>query len=163
MYHYFLKVYKTIMFVPIVKKGYQKLPGNYGSISILSVVASVWENSSRRIISFHGHFYFFIKTSFDSYVVLQFGCVIRCNIWIKNCLSENRSVAGIFDDITKAFDYVCHKTLLSIWGVRRVMFRRFHCCLLNRKQHFLVGSGLSEPLIMRSGVPQGSIHGAIYF
>lgn len=69
-------------------------------------------------------------------------------------------------DLSKAFDTVDFNILLdklSFYGIKDVELLWFRNYLFNRTQTVEVNSVLSEPLISKCGVPQGSILGPLLF
>ena len=77
---------------------------------------------------------------------------------------DNKTVAGILMDLSKAFDSVPHDVLLAKLATCCIvdnLVLYIHSCYLNRKQGVRIDSILSEFNIVVSGVPQGSIVGPI--
>jgi hypothetical protein len=73
---------------------------------------------------------------------------------------------GIFLDVKKAFDCVCHEILLrklECYGVRGIALEWFRSYLSERKQIVKFGEVQSYELIVKCGVPQGSILGPLLF
>ena len=81
-------------------------------------------------------------------------------------LDKGNFTAGVFLDLSKAFDTVNHSILLEklekagIWGIPLVWFRSF---LANRKQFVSLSNTHSEHKGISIGVPQGSVLGPILF
>ncbi len=72
----------------------------------------------------------------------------------------------IFIDLRKAFDSVPHNELLmKLWrmGIADKLWLWFKDYLNNRKHYVQLGHVSSELLLVRSGVPQGSILGPLLF
>ena len=80
---------------------------------------------------------------------------------ITNSFSKGEYTLGIFIDLSKAFDTVDHKILLSkldLYGIRGTTKKWFKDYLNNRKQYLNAEVGnLGDPCIVSCGVPQGSI------
>ena len=80
---------------------------------------------------------------------------------------ENEYTLGVFIDLSKAFDTVDHKILLSkleTYGVKRNLLKWFENYLTNRKQYVQINNNEKtafENVIC--GVPQGSILGPLLF
>ena len=69
-------------------------------------------------------------------------------------------------DLSKAYDCLPHDLLiakLAAYGFGHHSLLLIHSYLSNRKQHMKVGSGFSEWLGIKSGVPQGSVLGPLFF
>ena len=76
------------------------------------------------------------------------------------------AVAYIGLDFQKAFDYVCHNKLLvrlASLGIAGNLLEWIKSFLSDRQQRTRVGSALSDPMNINSGVIQGSCIGPILF
>ena len=86
---------------------------------------------------------------------------------ICSSFEENKYTLGIFIDLSKAFDTVNHKILLSKlenYGVRGKNFEWFKSYLTNRNQAAVVFEKKTTNLLqIECGVPQGSILGPLLF
>jgi hypothetical protein len=85
---------------------------------------------------------------------------------IYSWLEEGYYVAGIYFDLSKAFDTVDHSILLHKLyynGVRGTAFNWFKDYLSNRKQYTCVGNVNSSLSDIVCGVPQGSVLGPLLF
>ena len=84
-----------------------------------------------------------------------------------NAIDEGKAVtAVVFNNVSEAFDSICHETLLSklkslAYSPRALAW--FRSYLTNRQQLTRVGTSVSSPLTVTHGVPQGSILGSILF
>ena len=73
---------------------------------------------------------------------------------------------AVFIDFRKAFDTMDHDLLvkkLHVYGMDFNTIKWFESYLDDRYQKVFVNSHLSDPLLIRSGVPQGSIVGPVLF
>lgn len=159
---------KDALVVPVFKKGDTKLLGNYRPISLLPVMAKVIEKVvKKRLLSFYSKFSFFSENQLGFIEGKSTeDALVKVLTELQNGLNDNRSTAGVFIDITKAFDCVDHQILLeklSISGVRGIPLQWFKSYLSERKQRVRVGNCVSEPLTVKYGVPQGSVLGPILF
>ena len=78
----------------------------------------------------------------------------------KKALDENKFVAAILMDLSKAFDCLPHKLLinkLDAYGVSESALKLIKNYLSNRKQCVKIGNIMSEWEDIYKGVPQGSI------
>ena len=75
-------------------------------------------------------------------------------------------VDTLYMDMSKAFDKVCHHRLLRKlcgFGFRGNLLQWFYSYLTDRCQRVTVFGVTSDPLSIRSGIPQGSILGQALF
>ena len=94
---------------------------------------------------------------------------LACNFLnnlISECFNNNNAVLAIFLDMTKAFDSLNHKILLSKldrYGFRGQVNNWFGSYLRDRTQTVCLNNGYSQPRLILHGVPQGSILGPLLF
>ena len=77
---------------------------------------------------------------------------------------KNEIIGSAFIDLSKAFDYVCHTTLLEklpLYGFCGNSLQRFKSYLLGRRQRVVFGGVESDLTDVCKGVPQGSILGPL--
>ena len=81
--------------------------------------------------------------------------------------NENReTIMSVFLDLSKAFDTINHKLLLSkleFYGIRGIALDWFKSYLANRKQYVIYNNKTSDNLDITCGVPQGSVLGPLLF
>ena len=73
---------------------------------------------------------------------------------------------AIFTDLSKAFDSVDHEILISkleLYGLKDIELDWFRNYLTDQKQLVSFGKEISDPCLITSGVPQGSILGSLLF
>lgn len=159
---------KLAKVVPIFKKGELDNPNNYRPISLLSVFDKIFEKLvNQRLLDFlekhkilYRYQFGFRKNYSTSMALLE--TIDNC---IKNLDNQN-IVLALFLDLEKAFDTVCHKTLLMKlynYGVRGKMYFWLQNYLTNRKQYTKVNDIQSPTSSIALGVPQGSILGPLLF
>ena len=81
-------------------------------------------------------------------------------------LIKEYEVRGVFLDISKAFDKVCHGGLifkLERNGISGKLSRLIKDFLSNRKQRVDLNRQCSSSMDVQAGVPQGSILGPLFF
>ena len=75
-------------------------------------------------------------------------------------MDHGKHVAGIYMDLSKAFDTVDHEILfqkLQHYGIRGLPLQWFKSYLTNRKQYTIANKATSEESTITYGVPQGSV------
>lgn len=162
------KIWKEANVTPVFKKDDPSDYRNYRPISLLSTVGKVLE----RIIHKHTYNFFIANNVISS---LQSGFVMGdstvnqlTDIYNTFCraLDNGLEVRAIFCDISKAFDRVWHKGLLSKLesvGISGGLLRWFCDYLDNRKQRVVLPGASSDWVTINAGVPQGSILGPLLF
>nr|CAI5865274.1 unnamed protein product [Callosobruchus analis] len=169
-----LKINKV---VPILKKGDEELMDNYRPIALSSVLSKIFEYCyADRLVRF-----------LDTYNILsknQFGfrakhstsdAIFAFMEKIVSHIESGECPAGIFCDLSSAFDCVSHEILkvkAEKYGIRGKSLEWMTSYLTNRKQYVSLKSTLengcnaninSNILTNGIGVPQGSILGPILF
>ena len=80
---------------------------------------------------------------------------------------DNGKIIGMLAlDLRKAFDIVNHKFFvdkLKHYGRSRITLNWFRSYFVNRTQMACINGSVSDPLIITTGVPQGSIIGPLLF
>ena len=85
---------------------------------------------------------------------------------ISSSVDNKEYCAGIFLDLSKAFDTVNHAILinkLGHYGIRGLALKWTCSHLSDRKQYVECNGVASEYLTVKWGVPQGSILGTLFF
>src|SRR6266516_5996319 len=160
-----LKIAKVI---PIYKKGSHAELGNYRPISLLKIFSKIFEHIvAARVSSF------FVKYNLLYNDQFGFRSKHSTNLALLNTVADIlRSlvkinyVAGIFLDLSKAFDSIPHTILLkklSHYGIRGQMLNWFKSYLMNRSQYTCVNGYNSTCMNIEYGVPQGSVLGPLLF
>lgn len=159
---------KIARVIPIYKSGDRREINNYRPISILPAFNKIFEKIiSLRLINYlecnnllteyqHG---FRAHRSTES-AILQF-----IN-YVYLALEEKKHVAGVFIDLSKAFDTLDHNILvhkLKYLGIRGEPLNLFKSYLIGRKQAVYCNQSYSPLKSIDKGVPQGSVLGPIFF
>ena len=153
---------------PIYKKDNEELLENYRPVSTLPVFGKILEKIIySRLYSFfisqgivHGNQFGFRKGHSTSHALNY--SVEK----IQSLLNDKQHVLGIFIDLSKAFDTIDHKKLLTKlnnYGIRGNALKLIGSYLSNRKQYVSVLDEKSSELEVKFGVPQGSVLGPLLF
>ena len=154
--------------VPIFKSGHQGLAVNYRPISLTSHIIKILEKIVRNEISNHlevnnlynpGQHGFRQGRSCLSQLLEHYEKILRI-------LEEGWNVDTIYLDFSKAFDKVDHSILidkLKILGITGKIENWIKSFLSGRQQQVIVNGFLSDPVLVKSGVPQGSVIGPLLF
>ena len=164
----FPDVWKTAKVTPVRKSGPLHDFGNFRPISVLPLLSKIIE---KRV---HSHFYSYLDTHGLLYVAQSgFRAMHSCETallnlttrWLKS-MNDGLMTGVILLDLRKAFDLVNHTLLLE-------KLKLYQCCgktlewftsyLNERKQMVNFKNNISDPELVKSGVPQGSILGPLLF
>ena len=159
---------KTARIIPIYRKDEPNLFGNYRPISILLAFSKFLEKVmydkmidfiNKHNILFENQYGF--RSQHSTSLAL-----IRLIDQISSSIDSKKFCAGIFLDLSKAFDTVNHEILLNKlenYGFRGTALQWVRNYLSSRKQYVEFNSVSSVSQIVTCGVPQGSILGPLLF
>lgn len=169
--------FKIGKIVPIHKKGSRKDPKMYRPISLLPTKSKIFEKIIKSRLTRHLNINYILNErqfGYLSNVGTADAIATLINDVIKQ-LNEKKKVAGLFLDLSSAFDTVNHNILLfkmSHYGIRGKVLELFKSYLTNRKMYVEI-SNIDANLVQKThrskltdvkiGVPQGSILGPIFF
>ena len=141
---------------------------NYRPISLLPNFSKFFEKvMHNRLVEF--------ANSNDIFYQLQFGfrknhstalSLIYLVNKIATSIDQNEITAGVFLDLSKAFDTLDHQILfhkLEHYGVCGPALQWIKSYFSNRNQFVQINDTRSSEQIIRRGVPQGSILGPLFF
>ena len=160
--------WKYAKITPLFKKGLSTDMDNYCPISVLPLVSKVLE----RIV--HHQLHSFLS---EHKLLNPYQCGFRRNHstkfaaiafldYIRRRVDLGLLTGAVFIDLRKAFDSVDHEILISkleSYGLRDIELDWFRNYLTDRKQLVSLGKEISDPCLITSGVPQGSILGPLLF
>ena len=164
----FPSVLKVGRISPINKKDAKDNIKNYRPISTLPVFGKIFE----KIL--YSRIYNYV-TSKNKISETQFGfrklhstshAIHHSVNFIKKSHTNSNHVIGVFIDLSKAFDTIDHNILLHKlhnYGIRGTPHDLIKSYLSNRKQYVKIGCQESEKLVVKYGVPQGSVLGPLLF
>ena len=159
---------KLAKVIPVFKGDEPDLFTNYRPISLLPNFSKFFEKvMHNRLVEF--------ANSHDIFYQLQFG--FRKNHStalsltylvnkIATSIDQNEITAGVFLDLSKAFDTLDHQILfekLEHYGVCGLALQWIKSYFSNRTQFVQINDTRSSEQIIRCGVPQGSILGPLLF
>ncbi|KAL0861481.1 hypothetical protein ABMA27_009011 [Loxostege sticticalis] len=167
---------KTSVIKPIYKKGDPNEMGNYRPITLVPILSKVFEKAMlQRLDSFLSKNNILDQSQFgfrkgSSTTHACFSLVKK----ITESLNNKEAVVGIFLDMSKAFDFVCHSRLLcklQHYGIRGKPHEWLQSYLSERNQYTVIAKIINNKMITAqsssrindSGVPQGSILGPLLF
>ena len=140
---------KLAKVIPIFKKNNRHDPNNYRPISLLSVINKLMEKLMfKRISKFIEKYNILYEYQFgfrkDHSTTLA---IMEIHENIINTLEKGSYIAGLYLDLSKAFDTVDHEILLSKlehYGIRGPPLKWFHSYLTNRTQYTLANGTKSD-------------------
>nr|CAH7768100.1 unnamed protein product [Callosobruchus chinensis] len=159
---------KLAKVVPIYKKGSEEDPYNYRPISLIPIIAKIFEVLLKNQINKYFE-------SNNLYSPVQFGyrgntsatlAINYLSSIVNDALENHCFVFAEFHDLTKAFDCVQHNILLKklkIYGFSKSSISLIHSYLSDRKQYVTYNGCSSKTSTIEHGVPQGSVLGPILF
>ena len=164
----FPHILKIAKILPLPKKGDLTNITNHRPISILSPFTKLFEK-----IIFNRLNSFFINNNLFS--DQQFGfikgrgtqdAIINFLFDVNKAINDKKYTLVTFLDFSKAFDMVSHDILLAKlerYGIRSNALAFFKCYLNNRKQYVSINGHDSIIKNIKTGVPQGSSLGPLFF
>lgn len=159
---------KIAKVIPLYKSGNKHHFTNYRPVSLLpqfsKILEKLFNNRLEKFIDKHKLLtesqYGFRSSRSTSLALLD---SIEC---ITNSIDKKQYVAGLFIDLSKAFDTIDHDILirkLERYGVRGVALDWVRSYLGDRKQFVKLNGGCSLCMDIACGVPQGSVLGPKFF
>ena len=160
--------WKLAVIIPVTKSGTSESLENFRPISLLPVVAKVFERLVHQQLFSHLQKYNILhptQSGFRPRYTTQDVLVGLVDSW-RQALDAELLVGAIMMDLSKAFDCVDHSILvrkLRVYGVNGGELRWFQDYLHGRKQRVRISSAYSTWSDIRRGIPQGSILGPLLF
>ena len=159
---------KTGRVSPIYKKDNEELLENYRPVSTLAVFGKIFEKVIySRLYSFLISQRILYENQFGFRKGHSTNHALNYSInHIESALNKKKHVLGIFIDLSKAFDTIDHEKLLlklNNYGIRGNAHALIASYLSNRFQYTSVLGEESDKLLVRFGVPQGSVLGPLLF
>ncbi len=159
--------WKLANVVPVHKKGPKTAVENYRPISLTSLVMKVFEKIVRDELLAKCR----DKLNHNQHGFLpQRSCTTQMVDYIDSLstsINDNIRTDVVYFDFAKAFDSVNHDIILMKlkheYEVDGTLLKFIADYLKDRKQHVVIGGAQSGLINVRSGVPQGSILGPLFF
>ena len=153
---------------PVYKKGESDDIGNYHPVSVLPTFGKIFEKTLySRIYSFMCSKNIISESQFGFRKNHSTNHAIQHSVsFINDCHLAGKHVLGIFIDLSKAFDTIDHDTLLRKlyhYGIRGNSHKLISSYLTYRYQYVKVNNEVSDNLLIKFGVPQGSVLGPLLF
>jgi hypothetical protein len=161
-------MWKIAHVTPLFKKGLKESCSNYRPISLLSCVGKVFESCVHKHILHFLSENNILTQSQSGFLPGDSTTNQLLSIYndLSNSFDRGITTQAVYLDITKAFDRVWHKGLLSklnAIGIRGNLLKWLQDYLSNRTQATVVKGEKSQFQTVRAGVPQGSVIGPLLF
>ncbi|CAB4014371.1 Isoleucine--tRNA ligase, cytoplasmic, partial [Paramuricea clavata] len=164
----FPNMWKKARLIPIYKAETRTERNNYRPISILPILSKLLErhvaNSYVKFLT-ENDILSSCQHGFRAHHSCESTLIFICEHLLDNI--EQGLINGIaLIDLSKAFDLVDHRLLLQKleqYGITPIALKWFKSYLNDRYQVVQIASSLSNPALIKSGVPQGPILGPILF
>ena len=153
---------------PIFKKGNRELMKNYRPVSTIPIFGKIFEKIiCSRIYNFFSSNNLLTDCQFGYRKKHSTGHAIHHSVnIIRDALADKKHVIAVFVDLSKAFDTIDHKILLSKlerYGIRGTANNLINDYLSRRTQYVSTLGESSELEDIIYGVPQGSVLGPLLF
>lgn len=160
--------WKNALVVPIHKGGTRSDPASYRPISLTSQLSKILESIIADAVCDY-----YTLTNFLNLQQHGFRRLHSCQsnllmFWskVEKIIESGNSVDVVLLDFAKAFDKVSHVKLLEklkLSGVNNQVVNWVSAWLFDRNQSVILDGIESEPVLVVSGVPQGSVLGPLLF
>ena len=160
--------WKEANITPIFKKGQRPSPANYRPVSLTAVPCKIMERMLRDVMLKHLMANNLVVPEQHGFVLSK-SCVtnlLETVDTISHSIDKGNIVILILLDFAKAFDKVCHSSLivkLETYGFDNSIINWVRDFLTNRKQRVVIGDNSSDWKLVTSGVPQGSVLAPLLF
>ena len=143
---------------PIYKgKGSKSDPDNYRPITMLSVIARLFEKLiHEQLFPYFSDYLYKNQSSFRPKYSTQTALLNTSNQWLIN-IDKGEYNLAVFLDLRKAFDTVNHVLLLKLefYDILGIELKWFKSYLGDRQQYCSVNNHVSALASVKGGIPQG--------
>lgn len=159
---------KISKIVPIFKKGSHDNVSNYRPIAILPAFSKIFEAMLvTRIVNFldQNHYPSDEQFGFRSNLGTT-DALMQLTRYVAEALESGEQCRAVFCDLSKAFDCMCHTTLidkLTYYGFRGQPLKLVKSYLTGRRQYVSHQNQTSAQMNTDHGIPQGSLIGPLLF
>ena len=154
--------------VPHPKEGDHEVANNNRPVSLLPVFSKVAERIAMRqfndYLTLHNRLTRHQSGNRSLHSTETLSLLVTDDIF--RAMDSRQITAMVLIDLSKAFDSLCHSTLLSklqLLGTSEKALLWFKSYLSDRQQCTRIGTSLLDPLTITHGLPQGSILGPMLF
>ena len=164
----FPDAFKTSNIIALFKAGNRCLPNNYRPISLLPHFGKFLERILyNRLINFFKKNNLLCSNQFGFRKnFLTILAIADIYDEILESLDNNLNICTVFLDLKKAFDTINHDILIKKmerYGIKGLALQIFKSYFKNRKHLVKLDDSSSDWLILKIGVPQGSVLGPLLF
>jgi hypothetical protein len=164
----FPSAWKRANVLPIFKKAETFITTNYRPVSLLSILAKVFEKVVFKYLFNYFRDHFLISIWQSGFLPGSSTITQLTEIYDQFCnaVSQGKEIRVVFLDISKAFDRVWHRGLLfklKKCGITGRLLDWLQDYLTDRHQRVIVNGEHSEWGRINAGVPQGSVLGPLLF
>jgi hypothetical protein len=164
----FPSMWKRANVLPIFKKAETFITTNYRPVSLLSVLAKIFEKIVFKYLFNYFRDHFLVSVWQSGFLPGSSTVTQLTEIYDQFCkaVCNGKEIRVVFLDISKAFDRVWHKGLLyklKSCGITGRLLDWLKDYLSDRQQRVIINGVTSDWGSINAGVPQGSVLGPLLF